>query len=108
MVKKKVIHKASDFKYPTREERKIANADYPALKRFGFENIAELSLLLSGQMKPTKVTKYSHLFQWDICLLNRLGKLHQSYVFLITHYNRGIPDDYSLHNEKESLNNFLF
>jgi hypothetical protein len=108
MVKRKVIHKASDFKYPTREERKIANVDYPSLKRFGFEYIEELPLLLSGKMKAIEVTKYSHIFQWDICLLNKLGKLHESYVFLITHYNRGIPDDYTIHTDKESLNNFLF
>lgn len=107
MPKSEIIHKASDFKYPAREERKLANLKYPKLRNFGFEYVYEIISILDNNPME-EVHKKSSLYYWDLCLLNKLGKLSESYIFLHTNYNRGIPDSFDKMSQIEFLNHFLF
>lgn len=107
MPKSIIYHKASDFKYPTKEERKLANSNYPKLRNFGFEYVNEIISIFDNNPME-EVHKKSSLYYWDLCLLNKLGKLSETYIFVYTNYNRGIPDSFDKMSQKEFLNRFLF
>lgn len=107
MTNKKIIIKASAFKFPNKEERKEANKDYPKLKRFGFEYIHEISLL-STDIEFEEVKRKTDLYHWDICLTNKLGKLRESYILLVTNNKQGVIDNFDVLDKKLKLNKFLF
>lgn len=107
MSKKKIIWEASEFVYPTREERIEAVSKYPKLTTFGFENINEIESFMNKRPMASVKTK-KDLFEWDTCLGNKLGKLNETYIYLVTHYNRGIPEKLDNITNKESINSFLF
>ncbi|MDO9256439.1 MAG: Cthe_2314 family HEPN domain-containing protein [Bacteroidales bacterium] len=102
-----MILKASDYKYPTSKERKVANKNYPKLQNFGFDSMYEI-ISIFGINPVEKVKRESDLSQWDICLSNKIGKLYETYILLVTNYNRGIPESFDEMKEKEILNRFFF
>lgn len=99
---------SSDFRYPSFDERKKANIDYPKLMRFGFKDKNELESIIEHKMEFEDVNRDSYLFQWDICLQNKIGKLHESYVNLATNYNRTIPDFSDRTTKDDYINSLLF
>lgn len=98
--------KTSDYKYPTYEEKKFANENYPELRNFGFEDVTPRELFFKETLKA--YYKKSHLFEWDNCLLNRLGKLSETFDFLFSNYSRGISDISNSTTNQEFANSFLF
>jgi len=78
---------SDDFKYPSTCERKGAIKEYPELSHFGFEFQP-----FTFNILPADLHKKDHLFWWDNCLQNKLGKLQSSYIYTKTHYERGIPE----------------
>lgn len=103
----KIILKSSDYKYPSTEERKDVESNYPRIENFGFEYVSEIKSIFDNNPLES-VKRESYLFHWDICLLNKLGKLHETYIFLVTNYNRGVPDKFDETTIKEYLNSHLF
>jgi hypothetical protein len=101
---KKIILKSSDYKYPTKDERIMANKICPLIKSFGFEYKNEIQLFLQDKYKFGEVKREVDLFQWDCCLLNKLGKLQETLVYLNTNYLRGQND---IANE-QPINDYLF
>jgi hypothetical protein len=106
------MSKSEDFKFPSLEERKEAYSNYPNIRRFGFpeHSIANLfnNTTSSFDVAAYEVQRDAYLFYWDLCLLNKLGKMHESYVNLIVNYNRGVPDNNSAFDEEFESNKFLF
>jgi len=100
--------KASSFKYPSRKERTNARLGFPKLMSFDFEDINEWESILTGNKDFEEVKKCSYLYQWDICLKNKIGKMRECYVYLTTNFNRGIPDIVESFRLDDHLNNFLF
>ncbi|MBC8034880.1 MAG: hypothetical protein H7Y03_12085 [Chitinophagaceae bacterium] len=92
MANNSITIRASNFLYPTREERKLLSEDYPGLSIFNFKatNIVE-SILEMGE-SLVEVHKKDNLYWWDNCLQGRLWNLYQSYINTATHFNRGIAD----------------
>ena len=101
-----IIIKADDFTYPSKEETKLAINSLPDLKNFGFHEY-RISTEILFQSKPlVAIKKENDLFNWDICLLNRLGNLRIAYVNASVHYER-----YSLAKESkaaEKIHKFQF
>ncbi len=107
MTKETSVIKADDFKYPSLDERRKANLNYPNLKNFGFKYTSEIISILDNYPME-EVKRRSHLYYWDICLLNRLGKLRETYIFLFTSFSRGFADGFDKISEKDFINHFLF
>lgn len=107
-MKKGITYKATDFQYPTKEERKEFNKEYPKLTAFGFSHKSELESFFKNNLEIDEVSRESNLFWWDNCLQNRLGKLHEAYIYTMTHYSRGIGNKNSKFLEEDYLNKFLF
>lgn len=108
MGKKNIIIKADDFKYPSIKEREIAQKDYPQIDFFGFEYKSEIEAILNEKMTLEEASRNANLYWWDICLRNRLGKLHDTYTYVSTNYNRGFSDDYLKCSQYEFVNRLLF
>lgn len=108
MKKESIKLKADDFKYPSKEERKEIQKVYPKLSHFGFEDKNELISILIENMSFDEASRYGNLHQWDTCLLNRFGRIHETYVYTLTSYNRGFFDDYSKCSHNEMVNRFMF
>jgi len=99
---------AKDFKYPSKEERENACANYPKIKNFGFEQKTGFEFI-EDVAESIKENNVSHnLYWWDNCLTNRLGKLHETYVYLHTHYHRGFEEDILKCNKTQAVNKLQF
>ncbi|MDO9154632.1 MAG: Cthe_2314 family HEPN domain-containing protein [Paludibacter sp.] len=95
----------TDYQYPTKEERRLANLAYPNIEKFGFEDKHEFQLFIEDKKKITEVKRVVDLYHWDMCLLNKLGMLCDSYIFLFTSYQRGITNGFK---GKGIINRFFF
>lgn len=84
----------TDYLYPTKEERMLANLAYPNIEKFGFEEKHEFQLFFEDKKKNVEVKREVDLYNWDMCLLNKLGMLRDSYIFLFTSYQRGITNGF--------------
>jgi hypothetical protein len=101
--------KSEDFKYPTIEERKTANAILPKFSSFKFEYQSGIALIFNRELSPKEIEKRANLFYWDICLGNKFGKLRETYIYLLTNYYRGFNEDCSKSSfSGDSINHFLF
>lgn len=103
--------KATDFKYPTKEEREEAVKNYPELNRFGFPKVnalASLNEIDSDAIGFDDQIRRSNLHYWDVCIGNKLFNLYNAYVNTVTHYNRGIPDKHEKLEANHPINYVLF
>ena len=103
-----VIFKSNDFKYPSQDERKEAIKGYPDLECFDFEHKSGIKSILTDKMPLKEASRKENLFWWNSYLQNRLGSLQESYIYMITNYNRGFSDGYLKCHENEYINKFLF
>lgn len=89
------LKKISKYKYPTLEElSKIQNEQkVPGLHRFGFKdqwNIEEIqNNLINGN--TLKYNQLSHLYEWDKLLEDKIVDIQLAYVYVLVHFNRGLP-----------------
>lgn len=84
---KKIILRSESFQYPSKEERKFANKLLPKIPRFQFKYYsAFLNFLENGNINNAIVEE--DIYWWNNCLHNRLGKLQETYCYVVTHYNR--------------------
>lgn len=99
--------KASDFNYPTRDERKAVSTDYPKLSKFRFQSInAIVSIMDKGEDFET-VHRKNNLNCWNDCLQGRLWNLYQAYINAISHFSRGIPNGKETPYNNSNISNKL-
>ena len=104
---KKII-RSKYFKYPTSEESERLSDKLPTYKRFQFSPVNIVESTFQGQ-KPLKETHRIHnLHHWNKCLSNRLGKLKQTHLFLLTHYEREFKENHLECNEEQLVDRILF
>jgi len=108
MTKNKVTIKATDYKYPTKKERKEVIKSEPPLTSFDFPYVYAPTLLLSGESSIVDIHKSSNLYWWDHCLKNRIGSLTHAYMNSMVHFKRGIPDDVELFENEHFINRVQF
>jgi len=104
-----MILKAKDYLYPTKEEREVISNFIPMQHLFKFKQIDSVfDILFDDKMSAVEATKLENLYNWNICLSNRFGKLRESFTFAITNYNRGLNEITESSSSIEYLNVFLF
>lgn len=103
-----MIIKSDEFKYPTREERLEAQKKYPKLNCFGFNYKSELELILVDNQSLDSASRSGNLYYWDNYLINRFGKLRETYIYTVTNFNRGFSDDYSECTQSQIVNHLMF
>ena len=106
--RRKIILKPEDYKYPSAEERAIINKDFPKLECFNFPYVNEIEETLTGKLPMDDASRLGNLHEWDRCLLNRFGSLQRAYINMMTHFNRGFPEDFTKCEEGEHINRILF
>lgn len=88
------LEKILKYQYPTKEELIEIKDRSPKLQRFGFKdqwnNKSIKENLINGSTE--KYNKLSHLHEWDKLLENKIGDLQTAYVYVLTHFNRGVPE----------------
>lgn len=86
-MKKNVTLKANSFKYPTKEERIQFNKKVPKINRLNFEYKSAFFQIINRSPFDDAV-RNEDIYWWNQCLNNRIGKLTQSYIYTLTHYER--------------------
>lgn len=79
---------AADFQYPTEEEWKESEKQFPSLTNFGFEFKSEIGLIFGQKTPLTEIPREVNLYWWDISMTNKIGKLKLAYINLNTHFQR--------------------
>ena len=100
-----IVILSSDYQYPTKDERHLASLVYPKIENFGFGYKNEFQLFFEDKKKNIEVKREVDLYHWDTCLLNKLGKLRDTYTFLYTCYQREITNGFT---GKDIINKYLF
>jgi hypothetical protein len=77
-----------DFPFPTNEERLIAYEKCPKMENFGFKCYTDVDLIFHQRKGFNDAKRFVNLFQWDLCLTNKIGKLTEAYVLLNTSFLR--------------------
>lgn len=108
MPRKTIRIKASDYRYPSRDElREIYNIN-PDLHAFGYMSEYPMTALISMKKGIKEVHRDDHLQYWDRVLLNRNGMLSRTYHNAMVHYMRGFPDDESAFEHEHYINRIQF
>lgn len=112
-----MILNSEGFRYPSREERKVAGKDlrpietfpFPYQNKFGFvmQNIS-VDMPVDPVAIDAAGTRKENLWWWSHCLQNRFGKLRETYIYVMTSYNRGFDDDVQNRSADKVINKLLF
>lgn len=108
MADKEIIIKATDYRYPTRDERKQVYDSEPLLRNFGFERVSTLFAVLNESKNAAETHKQNILYWWDFCLQFRIRNLSESYLNSLVHFERGIPDDLTKFEDHHYINRMQF
>jgi len=100
--------KATDFKYPTKEELQKVKASRPKLARLNFPIVSELSVLTDPTISLEDIARGSQLYWWNHALANRLGSLEHAYTTALVNHDRGLPDDIRQYKEEHYINRVQF
>lgn len=79
--------KSESFSYPTIEELKLYNKEIPKITRLNIEYKSALINFLEKKNIYNAINE-EDTYWWNLCLNNKFGKLSQTYLYLLTHYNR--------------------
>lgn len=85
-----MILKMENYKYPTRDEWLEYSMTFPAMGRFGFSFIKDITLLLEREKSIREVHQIQNLYHWDSVLSTKIWNLRQSYVNTVVNFTRGI------------------
>jgi len=107
-MEKSIVLKSGDFKFPSEIERNEASKDYLFFKSFDFSYKSGFRSVLIDHLQPKEASRIENLFWWNMCLQNRFGFLYETYINLITNYNRGFKDDLTKCSDNEYVNKILF
>jgi hypothetical protein len=100
--------KATDYRYPTREERKAIYTFEPDVRNFGFTHENPLVAILSKNKNIDQAYYRDNLFWWDNCLQSRIYSLSQAYLNALVHFQRGIPDKMDDFESQHYINRLQF
>lgn len=81
------IVSSESFKYPSKKERREINSSKISIKRLNIKFYSSFVNLLKQNDFQSTINK-ENTYWWNLCLNNRIGKLSETYVYLMTHYNR--------------------
>jgi Cthe_2314-like HEPN len=79
------------FKFPTEQEWRDLEQSYPFRTLQVGDN--DFQYAADTQNSMLKFSAESEILTWRVHLINRLIQARWSYVFLMFHFNKGIPDD---------------
>lgn len=96
-----------DYRYPTKREFIKFLKKCPKLEIFNFKYEHPLELLMK-RTSMNEVSRLGNLYWWDNCLLYRLEKVRDSYIYTLTNYYRGFPEDYTKSTHNQLINHFQF
>lgn len=99
---------AENFKYPTREEILLIREEFPTISKFNFKYVSPLTSILDKQNTLIETTRLNNLYWWDYCLNNKIWKLYETFIFTLTNYNRGLPEEINECKKEEVANHLLF
>jgi hypothetical protein len=103
-----IIFECDEFKYPSSEEYKLINDKFPKIELFEFEYKFIPQLLIEEKQTIEDTYRLVNLYWWNNCLLNRLGKLRETYIYAITNFNRNVSYEYVKEKRIENLNGYMF
>lgn len=105
-----MLLKRVDFKYPSIEEILAIKDKIPKFSNFGFKYNSSLELCVSNTVPMDEAIRIGNLHDWDICLLNRFGKLRTTYERILVLFNRGISKDFDtdINSSKVLVDTLLF
>lgn len=95
-----------DFNYPSKSEIDKISNEIPRIDILGFKYTSKTKAIFSGILNE-EVKRIDHLFWWDHCLANRLGRLRQTFEYLLVHHMRGITELSNPKSPKEAANTLL-
>jgi len=98
------VVKSEDFQYPTKEERQLAEKNFPDLENFNCKYRSSLDLFIQNK----KSTNEYNLFFWNLNLKNKIGNLKQAYINVYVHYHKLSDKNGEDLNENDFLNIFQF
>ncbi len=92
--KEKIILKAEDFHYPTKEEFQEINNFKPKFTCFSFDYKDPLTNFFNEDdiFGPKEINRINHLHWWNKILNNRISNLTRSYSRALVNFNRSIPE----------------
>lgn len=108
MKTRKIEIPAVDYTYPTLAERNEAVVRCPKLDCFKFEYQHEIESIHDKGLDMDEASRRSNLWNWNICLRNRFGKIASSYINMRSHFERGFHDDYFNCHKGEHINYIQF
>jgi hypothetical protein len=102
------VLKSKYYKYPSKSEKEGTKHSIPTFYYFNIPYVNEMHLFLEGKVTIEEASRRNHIYHWNIHLKNRLGKLRETYWYLIILYQRGFSDDYKKCNDEELVNKVQF
>jgi len=97
---------SDQLKFPTKEERSEIQKITPKLCCFDFKFNSEAESIIVKKMSFADASRNSNLYWWDNCLINRIGKLNETFIYALTNYNRGFSEgDYREDTDKNRVVN---
>lgn len=105
-MKKKIILNSGSFSYPTTEERKLYSDEIPKITRLNFEYKSAFLNLVENSEVYNAINE-EDIYWWNVCLNNRFGKLNETFLYLLTHYDRFKRFDLDA-NENKFAEDFLY
>lgn len=100
-----IVLKATDFRYPSKEESKSINETF--IEPFGFESIHEITAILN-RIPIKTVHKNKLLAEWDNHLINKAGNLYSSYQNSLVHFHRIINASSEVDKNYKIVNRIQF
>ena len=98
----KIYLESKSFTYPDEIERKQYSEKYKKFETIEVEYIHTLISMHNYKLTFEEAQNLEDINWWYNCFINRLNKLSQSHLYLITHYNR------SRKNENLFTDKYLF
>ena len=85
-MKNTIILKSDSFRYPTKDERKEIGKLLPKSRFIIQYKSATIEILQNSNLD--NAIRDEDLYWWNECLNNRIGKLIETYIYVIVHFQR--------------------
>ncbi len=104
----KKILKSRYYKFPSLNERRELSNGIPKYAKFNFKPIKVISSSLKREHTLSEINHTNNLYNWYVVFSNKIFKLHETELFLRTHFQRGIKENILASNQRELVDNVLF
>jgi hypothetical protein len=82
-----IILKSDSFSYTTKDERKEIEKRIPKINRLDIKYTSAFIDFIENSDIEDAIRKEDS-YWWNNCLNNRIGKLNETYIYTVTHYQR--------------------